>query len=119
VGGAKLAYGLTHGKDDRVNLAAECLDFIGRLKLRERNPRPRESGGARQTPERGEAAAERRSRAGERVALAEAMLGDVLANLRATPSVAGIIVVSADLAVHALARCRCQAGPRRERIRHQ
>jgi 2-phospho-L-lactate guanylyltransferase len=41
---------------------------------------------------------------GERVALAEAMLGDVLANLRAaTPSVAGIIVVSADLAVHALA----------------
>jgi 2-phospho-L-lactate guanylyltransferase len=41
---------------------------------------------------------------GERVALAQAMLRDVLVSLRATSSVAGIVVVSADSAVHALAR---------------
>ena len=41
---------------------------------------------------------------GERVALAQAMLCDVLASLRATPTVTGIIVVSADPAVFELAR---------------
>lgn len=40
----------------------------------------------------------------QRVRLAQAMLRDVLENLRATPSLAGIVVVSADPAVHATAR---------------
>jgi LPPG:FO 2-phospho-L-lactate transferase len=35
---AHLTKTLMHSKDDRVKLAAECLDFIGRLNLRERNP---------------------------------------------------------------------------------
>ncbi|WJR77880.1 2-phospho-L-lactate guanylyltransferase [Bradyrhizobium sp. NP1] len=41
---------------------------------------------------------------GERLTLAQAMLRDVLGSLRAAPSVAGIVVVSADRTVHAIAR---------------
>jgi 2-phospho-L-lactate/phosphoenolpyruvate guanylyltransferase len=41
---------------------------------------------------------------GERYRLARAMLCDVLETLRATPSLAGIVVVSADPDVHAMAR---------------
>jgi 2-phospho-L-lactate/phosphoenolpyruvate guanylyltransferase len=41
----------------------------------------------------------------QRLRLAQAMLRDVLESLRATPALAGIVVVSADPVVHATARC--------------